>query len=174
MSTFSRSTPGALLLSILIGILAMAATLVIAISLAHGQTVVPEVAYLPPFVYPDLDTILTRGAIASVLVSTGMLFLRGAFPRLTNGTDASRLGNYTLAILLGLVTGFAGVAPQLSPGLGGWLLGGFLAGGLACFGRDAIVTGVRAVQRQKGAASGAVLDVDPATPEVPAVPPAAP
>ncbi len=158
MSRFARSTPGALLLTLLIGLFGALATLMFLVSLAHAQPVVPEVAYVPPFVWPDVETLLLRGSAASLIVGTTLLFARGGFPWLTNGSDHARLVNYALAIGVGLATGLLHVAPQMAPGTPGWLLGGFLSGGLACFGRDGIVTGARVVQAAK------TPDVPPAAP----------
>jgi hypothetical protein len=100
------------------------------------------------FAFPSLEDILARGAAASAVVVAALLFARAFVPWLTRGTEPARLANLALAVVVGCLTGAVGLAPQLAEGLAGQLLGGFLCGGMATFGRDALTRSWRTVEEQ--------------------------
>lgn len=115
---------------------------------AKGQ--VPEVAYIPPFVMPSIEDLLTRSLTASVAVFAVVLVLRGVLRKWlapTPSTDLSDALNRIAALAVGMVLGFTVEGIQVAPGIVGKVLAGFVVTAVAVYGRDAIVPSLRAAKQ---------------------------
>lgn len=100
--------------------------------------------YVPPAApagSPDLLALGTSLLVAAAIVTGCVMFLRAAFPPVFEpvpATPGSKLLNLVAAIVVGLGTGLAHVAPDVTGQgtLAGYLASGFLAACVATFGRD--------------------------------------
>lgn len=131
-------------------VVALVAAVLLCLPFDAFADVLDAPAVLPPFVPPSINSLLSDGAVGSLLIVVAMLFLRASplkrWLAPAESTDVTRMANMALVIALGFVVGRLHVGPQVCAGDAGWLLGGFLCGGMAAFGRDVITDGLRLIK----------------------------
>lgn len=94
----------------------------------------PGLVLLEEFAAPTAEEFLARGALSALLVMIAVRFVRQLLPLAADGSLRAKRITAALAVAVGLVLGWAGVAPAVAAGIAGKLLGGFGVGGLAYFG----------------------------------------
>ncbi len=174
MSRFARSTTGAFLLSILIGVLSSLATLILMLCTARAQPLNGlDVVAVPPFAPPSWDDFLGHSLLAVGFVGIAVRILREVAPTTLAPAPSTRTSNnLTLlaSLLIGIAFGLMHFGVQIIPGDVGWILGGFGIGGLAYTAAGALPPGLRGDTVGRVGAQ-AKVDVPP---EAPVVPPSAP
>ena len=153
MSKQTKTNLEILAFSLLIGFLSGVGMLASCSAQAQEASVV-----LPPdapFVAPDLATIVQQSAYSVVIVVLAVEVLRWLVPGfkrkkgqpLAVGTRFAILG---IALLSGVCAGLYGVAPAVSPGIGGKLSAGFVAFALGLTFNETVMAALRhAISRKQ-------------------------